>query len=133
VKLSALGEFMQACTLFVGNNSGPKHLAAQLGVPTLGIHSAVVDAVEWGPLGTAGFALRRDVLCGPCYLEFASDCPRAMACLTGIKPRDAFAACLRLLSLRPDTISGKPAPVRLQPPAWGHKPGEPAGAGGSGV
>jgi ADP-heptose:LPS heptosyltransferase len=133
VKLSALGEVMQACTLFVGNNSGPKHLAAQLGVPTLGIHSAVVDAVEWGPLGTAGFALRRDVLCGPCYLEFASDCPRAMACLTGIKPRDAFAACLRLLSLRPDTISGKPAPVRLQPPAWGHKPGEPAGAGGSGV
>jgi hypothetical protein len=75
-------------------------LAAALGVPTLGIHSAVVDAVEWGPLGTAAFALRRNVVCGPCYLEFASDCPRAMACLTGIKPRDAYAACLRLLALR---------------------------------
>jgi ADP-heptose:LPS heptosyltransferase/GT2 family glycosyltransferase len=114
VKLPALGGLMQACALFVGNNSGPKHLAAQLGVPTLGIHSAVVDAVEWGPLGPAGFALRRDVVCGPCYLEFAADCPRAMACLTGIKPRDAFAACLRLLALRPDTISGKSPPVRVQ-------------------
>jgi ADP-heptose:LPS heptosyltransferase/GT2 family glycosyltransferase len=101
VKLGALSAVMQACALFVGNNSGPKHLAASLGVPTLGIHSAVVDAVEWGPLGPASFALRRDMVCGPCYLEFATDCPRAMACLTGIKPRDAYAACLRLLALRP--------------------------------
>ncbi len=100
VRLEGLSALMESCALFVGNNSGPKHLAAALGVPTLGIHSAVVDAVEWGPLGTAAFALRRNVVCGPCYLEFASDCPRAMACLTGIKPRDAYAACLRLLALR---------------------------------
>ncbi len=103
VKLDSLGAVMQASVLFVGNNSGPKHLAAALGVPTLGIHSAVVDAVEWGPLGAASFALRRDMVCGPCYLEFASDCPRGMACLTGITPRQAYAACLRLMAMRPDT------------------------------
>ncbi len=99
-KLAELRDIMRACVLFVGNNSGPKHLAASLGVPTLGIHSAVVDATEWGPLGAAAFALRREMVCAPCYLEFASDCPRAMACLTGIRPRDAFAACLRLLGMR---------------------------------
>jgi ADP-heptose:LPS heptosyltransferase/GT2 family glycosyltransferase len=102
LKLDALSDVMQACALFVGNNSGPKHIAAALGVPALGIHSAVVDAGEWAPLGGAAMALQRHMICGPCYLEFASDCPRALACLTGLKPRDALAACRRLLASRPD-------------------------------
>jgi ADP-heptose:LPS heptosyltransferase/GT2 family glycosyltransferase len=106
LKLDALSDVMQACALFVGNNSGPKHIAAALGVPSLGIHSAVVDAGEWAPLGGAAMALQRQMICGPCYLEFASDCPRALACLTGIKPRDALAACRRLLAARP---AGAPA------------------------
>jgi ADP-heptose:LPS heptosyltransferase/GT2 family glycosyltransferase len=101
VKLAELPAVLEACALFVGNNSGPKHIAASLGVPVLGIHSAVVDATEWAPLGPAAMALQRRVICGPCYLEFASDCPRGLACLTGIRPRDALAACRRLLALRP--------------------------------
>ena len=48
LKLDQLAAVMEACALFVGNNSGPKHIAATLGVPTLGIHSGVVDAAEWG-------------------------------------------------------------------------------------
>jgi ADP-heptose:LPS heptosyltransferase len=103
VKLNDLANVMQACVIFVGNNSGPKHLAASLGVPTIGIHSGVVDAAEWAPLGLAAMAVQRRVICGPCYLEFASDCPRAMACLTGIMPRDVLASCRRLLALRPLT------------------------------
>jgi ADP-heptose:LPS heptosyltransferase/GT2 family glycosyltransferase len=100
LKLDQLAAVMEACALFVGNNSGPKHIAASLGVPTLGIHSGVVDAAEWGPLGSTAMALQRRVICGPCYLEFASDCPRGLACLTGIKPRDVLAACRRLLGVR---------------------------------
>jgi ADP-heptose:LPS heptosyltransferase/GT2 family glycosyltransferase len=100
LSLEELGATIQACALFVGNDSGPKHMAASLGVPTLGIHSAVVDAEEWAPLGTAAFALERRVVCGPCYLAFESECPRGRACLTGLKPRDALAACRRLLALR---------------------------------
>ena len=49
LKLKELPVFMAACALFVGNDSGPKHIAAGLGVPTVGIHSGVVDAKEWGP------------------------------------------------------------------------------------
>jgi ADP-heptose:LPS heptosyltransferase/GT2 family glycosyltransferase len=101
VKLNELADVMQACVIFVGNNSGPKHLAASLGVPTIGIHSGVVDAAEWAPLGLAAMAIQRRVICGPCYLEFATDCPRGMACLTGIMPRDVLASCRRLLALRP--------------------------------
>ncbi len=101
LSLAELAEVMAACALFVGNNSGPKHLAASLGVPTLGIHSGLSDAQEWAPLGGAAMALQRKVVCSPCYLAFDSDCPRGLACLTGLKPRDALAACRRLLAMRP--------------------------------
>jgi ADP-heptose:LPS heptosyltransferase len=97
VKLADLPDVMRACVLFVGNNSGPQHLAASLGLPTLGIHSGVVDATEWAPLGTQAAAIRRRMVCSPCYLEFASDCPRNLACLEGLRPRDVFEACKRLL------------------------------------
>jgi ADP-heptose:LPS heptosyltransferase len=97
VRLGQLPDVMRACVLFVGNNSGPKHIAASLGMPTIGIHSGVVDATEWAPLGRQAVAIRRQMICGPCYLEFASDCPRSLACLTGLRPRDVFAACRRLL------------------------------------
>ncbi len=97
VKLADLPSVMRACVLFVGNNSGPQHLAASLGLPTLGIHSGVVDATEWAPLGTQAAAIRRRMVCSPCYLEFASDCPRNLACLEGLRPRDVFEACKRLL------------------------------------
>jgi ADP-heptose:LPS heptosyltransferase len=98
VKLARLPEVMRACALFVGNNSGPQHIAAALGVPAIGIHSGVVDATEWAPLGPQAMALRRRMVCGPCYLEFASDCPRDLACLTGLRPAEVFAACRRLLA-----------------------------------
>ena len=97
VKLAQLPAVMRACVLFVGNNSGPQHLAGALGLPTVGIHSGVVDATEWAPLGSQAVAIRRRMICGPCYLEFASDCPRDLACLTGLRPRDVFAACKRML------------------------------------
>ncbi len=97
VKLAQLPDVMRACALFVGNNSGPQHLAAALGMPAIGIHSGVVDATEWAPLGSQAVAMRRRMICSPCYLEFASDCPRNLACLTGLRPQDVFAACKTML------------------------------------
>ncbi len=97
VPLAELAHVMRGSVLFVGNNSGPQHLAGSLGLPTVGIHSGVVDAAEWAPLGAQAVAIRRRMACSPCYLEFASDCPREMACLTGLRPRDVLAACRRLL------------------------------------
>lgn len=91
---------LRACDLYVGNDSGPKHMAAALGVPTIGIHSGSVDAGEWGPMGPFTITLRRDMTCGPCYIASAADCPRALACLTGISVGDVFRACRRMLLLR---------------------------------
>ena len=66
--LADLTGLLRACALYLGNNSGPKHIAAALGVPTIGIHSGVVDAAEWGPIGPRAIALQRNMVCSPCYL-----------------------------------------------------------------
>jgi ADP-heptose:LPS heptosyltransferase len=87
---------LRASSLIVGNNSGPKHLAAALGVPTVGVHSAVVFAVEWAPLGSNPVGLRRDMACSPvtCLLLLtARDAWRAS------RPAAARAACRRLLQV----------------------------------
>jgi ADP-heptose:LPS heptosyltransferase len=75
---------------FIGNNSGPQHIAAAIGTPTIGIHSGVVDAREWGPMGKQAIALRRDMSCSPCYLERPADCPRNLACLAQLHVTDVY-------------------------------------------
>ncbi len=47
------------CGLFVGNDSGPMHLAAALGAPVVGLFGPT-DPVRWGPLGERCLALRGD-------------------------------------------------------------------------
>jgi ADP-heptose:LPS heptosyltransferase/GT2 family glycosyltransferase len=94
-----LPPFLIACSLFVGNNSGPKHIAAGLGVPTVGIHSGNVDAQEWGPMGPHALAIRRNVECSPCYLTKVLDCPRNLACLRELRPAEVYPVCERLLAL----------------------------------
>jgi ADP-heptose:LPS heptosyltransferase/GT2 family glycosyltransferase len=96
--LADLPTLLSTMRLFVGNNSGPQHLAAALGVPTIGVQSGVVSAREWGPVGPMAVALQRDMSCSPCYLDKASLCPRGLACLTGLRPGDVFAMCERMLA-----------------------------------
>ena len=86
VPLIALPRLLAACALFIGGNSGPKHIAAASGVPTIGIHSGVVDPGEWGPVGDRAVALYRDMSCAPCFLAKPEHCPRGMACVEMLDP-----------------------------------------------
>jgi ADP-heptose:LPS heptosyltransferase/GT2 family glycosyltransferase len=99
VALRDLPTLLRGCDLYVGNNSGPKHIAAALGVPTVGVHSGVVDAQEWAPVGPAAVAVRREMTCMPCYLEKLESCTRQMACVWGLRAAEVHAACRRMLAL----------------------------------
>jgi len=79
--LTELTQLLACCALYVGNNSGPKHIAAAIGAPTIGVHSGVIDSSEWAPIGKRALALRRNMTCSPCYLAREVDCPRNLACL----------------------------------------------------
>ncbi len=98
MKLADLPRMLVRCALYIGNDSGPKHIAAAVGVPTIGIHSGVVDAAEWGPLGRRAVALRRNMTCSPCYLARAEDCPRNLACLRYLEPSSVYQMAELLLA-----------------------------------
>ena len=107
--LRDLPALLTSCALYVGNDSGPKHIAAAAGVPTVGIHSGTVDPNEWAPMGPGSVAVYRNMSCSPCYILSADRCPRALACLTGISPMAVFRVCERLLlAAKPR----KPSPPR---------------------
>jgi O-antigen biosynthesis protein len=100
IPLEQLPQLLWRCALFVGNNSGPQHIAAGLGIPAIGIHSGVVDAHEWAPMGPLAVAVRRDMTCSPCYFALPEQCPRNVACLNELRPGDVLATCRRLLSIK---------------------------------
>lgn len=99
--LEQLPTLLARSALFVGNNSGPQHLAAAAGIPTIGIHSGVVDAKEWGPLGPRAVAVRKDMICSPCFLEFPEHCQRGLACLRELPVGYVYRACLQALGRAP--------------------------------
>ena len=54
-----------ASDLFIGNNSGPLHVAAALGVPTLSVMGPT-DPVRFAPRGETNIILRLALACSPC-------------------------------------------------------------------
>ncbi len=72
-KMASLRTFMavaKECALFVGNDSGPGHIAAALGVPLLSIFSGTNDPAEWGPRGPSVVIIRKRIECEGCGLTF---------------------------------------------------------------
>ncbi len=58
-------------TVFVGNNSGPLHLACALGIATVSVIGPTVPH-RWWPLGANHRVARLDVACSPCNLGWCS-------------------------------------------------------------
>ncbi len=122
--LPELVDVLASCALYLGNNSGPKHIAASLGVPTVGIHSGIVDAMEWGPVGPRAIAVQKNMVCSPCYLVKPEDCVRDMACMKRLEPAVVHRYCEMMLARAvPDRpASEAPASAAARPAA---KPRQP--------
>ena len=90
------------CRLFVGNDSGPMHLAAALGVPTIGLFGPGRPA-NTAPRGRPGMVVTigRGYPCAPCRQDFFRECPPAPSgkpfCLEEIGVDEVEQAALRLL------------------------------------
>lgn len=85
------------CAVFVGNDTGPKHLAALRGAKVVSVHMARMHWAEWGQEGH-GCIVSRRVPCAGCGIEEASACGQDMACLTHIRPHEVCEAVLGLLA-----------------------------------
>ncbi|HTF91094.1 MAG TPA: glycosyltransferase family 9 protein [Planctomycetota bacterium] len=60
-----LASLLSRCAVFVTNDSGPMHLAAALGTPTVGLFGPETPLL-YGPVGSRVRALYRPPACSPC-------------------------------------------------------------------
>ncbi len=99
---SSLREFMALLAqvdLVVGGDTGPVHIAAALGTPTVSCYRAT-DHLRNGPRGGHHILLQAPMQCSPCLRK---DCPDNEACSSSIDVHEVLAAARRLLAEAPET------------------------------
>ena len=91
--LGSLKDVVRRCDLMVTNDTGPRHVAAALGVPVVTVFGPTHP--EWTDIY---YAKERQVsipvFCGPCQKKV---CPLDHRCMTGVTPDMVYAAALQLL------------------------------------
>ncbi len=92
-----LDAFASEAAVFVGNDSGPKHLASLRGTKVIGLHMARVNWSEWGQ-EHGGVVISRRVPCAGCSIHHEpEECGKDFACLVNISAEEVFAALQALL------------------------------------
>lgn len=100
-------EALRRCSLYVGNDSGPMHLAAAVGTRCVAIFSARDKRGVWEPYGGGHVILRKEVPCAGCQLAVCEK--EALKCLTSISVEEVFHACRSALAARHDHRAGAAA------------------------
>lgn len=102
LSLKTTGAILERCGLFVGNDSGPMHIAAALGVPTVAIFGPGTPA-RTAPVAALApvLAISKDYPCSPCRQDFFRECPPSPAgrpfCLEEISVEEVERAAAGLL------------------------------------
>jgi ADP-heptose:LPS heptosyltransferase len=85
---------LRRCRLFIGNDSGPIHLAAGVGVPVVGFYGPG-EYERFRPWGVIHTAIRVGLPCSPCSQECVFGDPR---CIRGISLEQAKEVIARKLA-----------------------------------
>ena len=93
--LSQIAAVLSCVDLLVTNDTGPAHLAAALGRPTLVIFGPT-NPLTTRPFSSVAELVRHPPDCAPCMLR---DCPIDHRCMTAISPEEVFARAHVLLEL----------------------------------
>jgi ADP-heptose:LPS heptosyltransferase len=92
LSVQQLAALFTRCALFVGNDSGPAHVASAAGCPTVSILSAIEYPTSWEPWNSRTLAVRARVPCEYCYSY--ERCPTGtLACTREIGVEQVAAAC----------------------------------------
>lgn len=93
--LKELTALLKRCNLFVGNDSGPLHIATAVGTKTVNISLASVYFRETGPYDSGHYVIKTDIPCSPC--SFSTDC-KNMVCKEVINADNVFELTRMVLS-----------------------------------
>ncbi|GAB4536367.1 MAG: lipopolysaccharide heptosyltransferase I [Thermodesulfovibrionia bacterium] len=94
----SLGELMALfglSSLFIGNDSGPMHLAVAVGLPVIALFGPA-DERRWGPLSNRAIILRGDEPCERCK---GRHCEYEFRCIRRLSPDDVKNAVRMLLRM----------------------------------
>lgn len=99
VSLEELAGILASADLVMSGDSGPLHLATQLGRPVVGIYGPSDPALS-GPFGGAFEVVRLDLPCSPCYKATApAICPLGHhRCMRDLAPAGVISATERRLA-----------------------------------
>ena len=95
--LKELAALLKRSTLFIGNDAGPMHMAAALGVPVIAIFGRNIPGVSprrWRPRGDNHVVFHEDPGCEKC---FDADCPHDRRCLRAVTVDAVFVVAKRML------------------------------------
>ena len=81
MSLLELAALISRCDLFLSNDTGPMHIAAAVGVPTIGLFGPS-DPTRFAPFAPNCFALKGDAPCSPCGDFKRCDGRRCMDAIT---------------------------------------------------
>ncbi|MFH0731006.1 MAG: glycosyltransferase family 9 protein [Pseudomonadota bacterium] len=92
--LMTLAALLQAAALMITTDTGPMHIAAAVGTPTVVLFG---PTAPWrtGPYGKGHRIVRADLACNPC---FKRRCPENRTCMAAIRVEQVMAAATELLS-----------------------------------
>lgn len=100
---------LERADLFIGADSGPAHLAAAAGVPSVVLFSGTNQVGQWRPYSRRSLVIRHKVGCGPCHQKV---CPlQDHPCMNGLRPERVYRVAhrwwLRTLGIAtpPTTVS----------------------------
>lgn len=92
--LKEMGALLQLCTYVISNDSGPMHIAASVGVPTLGIFGPTNPYLQ-GPYGSKNLWVRHEELdCLACNL---TKCPIGNICMKELSVEKVFESFKKLV------------------------------------
>jgi lipopolysaccharide heptosyltransferase II len=98
MSLKQLGAILKRCALVVSNDSGPMHIAAAVGTPTLGIYGPTNPRAQ-GPYGEkTAWVVKEGLSCLGCNLT--KNCPIGNVCMTQLEVSDVLNAVERLMNTR---------------------------------
>ncbi len=83
-------------SLMITNDSGPMHIAAALGVPTVAVFGSTDERVT-SPVGRRTRVVKNPVECSPCLLR---ECPIDHRCMNGVTVGDVCKAAREVLTCR---------------------------------
>lgn len=83
--------------IFVGNDSGPTHIAAALGIPTLSIFGPTHPALGFVPKGKNVDFITDDIDCSPCSIHGEGKCKfKTRRCFENITPDRVFIKAMEI-------------------------------------